>query len=385
MSRSEDTVVRSPVIPKRVSLVLQTTDILKREISRDTWKQWLPSERSLSESLKISRPTLRNALKRLQVEGIIEAVRGVGNRIVREKRDRARIQLVQKVHLLCPNPLDRIRLQANRWTEELRNQLFQTGTRLLAHHGQQYLRDNPDAALEHLVSQHPDGCWILAHSTPQIQTWFRARNIPCLVAGYTPPGIDLPFVSIDMEAACRHAVGVFVNSGHNNIGFVHLNSERARDLRSLIGFEAGISESSAFGVVGKVAAHAGDLDSICNATRKLLSTDPPTTAILTGTAFSYATVATFLMQQGIRLPEDVSLISREHEPFLDALLPRPSCFVSDPLRFGRLVHAKVTDIIEGTSNVPCEQHLLPEYRAGQSTRNRVNQEPVITPTPLDQR
>ena len=82
MSRSEDAVVRSPVIPKRLSLVHQTVDILKREVSKGTWEQWLPSERFLSQSLKISRPTLRNALKHLQAEGIVEAVQGVGNRII---------------------------------------------------------------------------------------------------------------------------------------------------------------------------------------------------------------------------------------------------------------------------------------------------------------
>jgi DNA-binding LacI/PurR family transcriptional regulator/DNA-binding transcriptional ArsR family regulator len=365
MSRSEDAVVRSPVIPKRLSLVHQTADILTREVSKGTWEQWLPSERFLSQSLKISRPTLRNALKRLQAEGIVEAVQGVGNRIIAEKRDSARIQLIHKVHLLCPNPLDRIRLQANLWTDELRNRLFQTGTRLLAHHGQQYLRSNPDAALEHLIARHPDGCWILAHSTPQIQAWFRAHHIPCLVAGYTHPGIDLPFVSIDMEVACRHAVGVFVDSGHHSIGFVHLKSERVRDLRSAVGFEAGIRESD---VAGKVVTHTDDVDSVRQAIHELLRIGSPTTAILTGTALSFATVATFLMQQGLRIPQDVSLISREHEPFLDALMPQPSCYFFDPLRYGGMVHAKVTDILEGTSNIPDEQHLVPEYRAGQSTR-----------------
>jgi len=384
MSRSEDAVVRSPVIPKRVSLVRQTIDILKREISKHTWEQWLPSERSLSQLLKISRPTLRNALKHLQAEGIIEAVQGVGNRIAPDQRDNARIQLVHKAHLLCPNPMDRIRLQANRWTDELRNRLFQTGTRLLAHHGQQYLRGNPDAALEHLVAQYPDGCWILAHSTPQIQAWFRARNIPCLVAGYTHPGIDLPFVSIDMEATCRDAVGVFVDSGHHSIGFVQMKSARARDLRSAVGFETGIATFSPSGVTGRLVYHGGDLDSTVDAARDLLHAGTPATAILTGTALSYATVATYLMQQGLRIPDDVSLISREHEPFLDALVPQPSCYGFDPLRYGRLVHAKVTDILEGTSNTPDEQHLLPEFRAGHTMRKRLNQKPAPTPAALDQ-
>jgi LacI family transcriptional regulator len=371
MPRPEDAVVQSPVIPKRLSLVHQTVDIIKHEVARGTWEQWLPSERFLSQSLRISRPTLRNALKRLQAEGMVEAVQGVGNRIIAEKRDSARIRLIHKVHLLCPNPLDRIRLQANLWTDELRNRLFQTGTRLMAHHGQQYLRANPDAALEHLVARHPDGCWILAHSTPQIQAWFRAHDIPCLVTGYTHPGIDLPFVSIDMEVACRHAVSVFVNSGHHSIGFVQLKSERARDCRSAVGFEAGIQESGAAGVTGKVVTHTGDVDSIRRAIRELLSIGSPTTAILTGTALGYATVATFLMQQGLRIPRDVSLISREHEPFLDALVPQPSCYMFDPLRYGSMVHAKVSDILEGTSNTPKEQHLVPEYRAGESTRKMI--------------
>jgi len=370
MPRSEDAVVRSPVIPKRLSLVHQTIDILKREISRHTWEEWLPSERFLSRSLNISRPTLRHALKRLQAEGVIVPVQSIGNRIVSEKRNSARIDSTHKVHLLCPDPLDRIRLQANLWTDELRNRLFQTGSSLLAHHGRQYLRTNPDSALEHLIAQHPAGCWILVHSTPRIQAWFEARNIPCLVAGYTHPGVDLPFVSVDMEAACRHAAEVFIGLGHLHIGFVHLRSERARDLRSADGFEAGIRNSNAVGLVGRVVYHGGDSASVRDATRELLQRGMPASAILTGTALSYDTVATFLMQQGIRIPGDVSLISREHEPFLDALVPLPSRYLSDHLRFGRLVHAKVTDILEGTSNCPDRQLVVPEYRAGRSTGSR---------------
>lgn len=192
-----------------------------------------------------------------------------------------------------------------------------------------------------------------------------------MVAGYTHPGVDLPFVAIDMEAACRRAVAVFVDSGHHSIGFVHLKSKRARDLRSAAGFEAGIGESNKAGVVGKVAYHTGDRDSVMNAIRELLGAGTPATAILAGTARSFATTATYLMQQGLRLPEDVSLISLEYEPFLDALLPQPSCFEFDSLRFGRLLHTKVTEILEGTSTIPDEQHLAPEYRAGQSSRKRI--------------
>jgi len=363
MPRSTVVTGRAPVVPKRLSLVRQTANILDREVARGTWLDWLPSERMLSQSLGISRPTLRHALRILQENGVIEAVKGKGHRIIAGgDPEMDRLNGVT-VHLLCSGSPDHLQKSANRWVDELRTLLFQTNTRLLLHFGPQYLQPNPDHALETLTGQHPDGYWVLARSPPAVQEWFQARAIPCVVAGYTHSGINLPSICIDLEAVCRDAVSIFSMKGHREIGFAHRRSDRARDLRSTKGFKTGVRENH---VEGHMAWHDGSTDSILAATRKLLDPTPPVTAILVESAFTYATVSTYLMQQGIRIPDDIALISRSHEPFLDSLLPRPSCYRFDSSHLGRLIHAAMVSLVTGQTDCPAGQSLTPAYSPGQS-------------------
>lgn len=68
-------------IPQRVSLVAQTADVLQKEIERGVWKGCLPGEHALCARLRVSRPTLRGALKALQRAGWIEVSQGKRRRL----------------------------------------------------------------------------------------------------------------------------------------------------------------------------------------------------------------------------------------------------------------------------------------------------------------
>jgi LacI family transcriptional regulator len=269
------------------------------------------------------------------------------------------------IHLVCPDQPDQLRDGAGRWMDELRALLFQTDSRLVLHQGPQFRQADPGPVLESLTRQNPDSCWILARTSVQIQRWFEKHKESCLVAGYTHPGIQLPSVFIDLETACRDAVRVLRNSGHNEVGFIQQRPERARDLRSTFGFEAGLKSET---VQGRIVHHDGTIDSLIAATRDLVESDRPATGILVDSAISYATVFTFLMRAGKRIPEDNALISRTHEPFLDALLPSPSCYQYDLQRFGRLVHAGLLDLLAGKEEIT--RSLVPTYKPGQSIQGR---------------
>ena len=71
--------------PRFVSLAAQVADALRDKIRSQTWTEWLPSERTLAETLQVSRKTLRKALAQLQREGTVEVVSGLGHRIVAAK------------------------------------------------------------------------------------------------------------------------------------------------------------------------------------------------------------------------------------------------------------------------------------------------------------
>lgn len=58
-------------VPKRISLIEQVADVLRRNLSSREWRNGLPPERTLSDHFHISRPTLNAALRLLQRQGLV--------------------------------------------------------------------------------------------------------------------------------------------------------------------------------------------------------------------------------------------------------------------------------------------------------------------------
>ena len=66
---------------------------------------WLPSERMLAGQLGVSRPVVREATKRLELQGLVEVLHGVGTKVV----DRLHNPLSSSLELLLPDEADRLR------------------------------------------------------------------------------------------------------------------------------------------------------------------------------------------------------------------------------------------------------------------------------------
>jgi len=95
-------------IPRRQSLVSQTAAILRDEIKRGAWKQWLPGERVLCETLQVSRNTLRAALAQLKRDSVIRSDHGTGNRILLRATRRSRALKSHDVGLIVQRQLESV-------------------------------------------------------------------------------------------------------------------------------------------------------------------------------------------------------------------------------------------------------------------------------------
>lgn len=354
-------------LPQRHSLEKQTATVLQEEILRGTWRELLPGERALCEMLQISRHTLRGALGQLQREGLIAAVQGVGNRITATPAKPERKRLVsQDVGLLIPGALDELGPMHILWIDHLRAMLGERGCRLHMFHGRKYAQRDPGRALQRLLTQHAHKCWILLLSAEPVQKWFERQKVPCVVAGTIYTGVDLPYCDLDHRVCCRHAAGVLLGRGHRRVALVVQKSRRAGDLASEAGFTEGLRRSSRADVDVTIAYHEATAAGIQATVKRLMQRTPPPTALLVGNAFHYLTVVTGLAQMGYRVPEDVSVISRDGAQYFSYLVPNPTHYMIDPRRFAKELLIPVLQLLEGGTISKRVVHIMPEFKPGQS-------------------
>ncbi len=67
----------------RFSRIDQVTELLRDRFTGPE-RNWLPPERSLARELEVSRPLLREAIKRLQMQGYLEPIHGVGVKVIHQ-------------------------------------------------------------------------------------------------------------------------------------------------------------------------------------------------------------------------------------------------------------------------------------------------------------
>lgn len=352
--------------PRFASLTAQVSDSLREKIRSRIWGEWLPSERSLAATLQVSRKTLRKALAQLQREGTVEAVRGLGNRIVASKSRAGRATVEPVVVLLTPDPVEHMRPYTTLWISHLKSLLFEHGFRLRLVDGRKYFTRHPSAVLKKLTARQPAACWLLANSTEATQRWFSEQHFPCVVAGSCHPGIDLPQVDLDHYALCRHAAGVMLGAGHRCVALLNERAGRAGDLESEAGFIAGVRESPHPNAVPLVMHHEHSSESLSRALERLLSMPQTPTAILVSNGASYLTVISSLAQRKLRVPQDVSVVSRDDEPFLHFIVPRPAYYAANPHTFAKRLLKPLLQRLAGETSFPRNTRMLPTFIKGGS-------------------
>ena len=160
-----------PRLPQKQSLVTQTALIIKQQIRSGSWTQRLPSERTLSEMLKVSRVTLRAALTQLRRERVLQAHRGQLLKLAGGKRTAALTSARNNVVLLTPQPLHMLPPFVMYWIDHLRAHLGAAGCRLETVTQKACYGPRARYALEELTRTARPAAWVLHRSTAPMQHW----------------------------------------------------------------------------------------------------------------------------------------------------------------------------------------------------------------------
>lgn len=369
-------------IPQKLSLVSQTAAILTERIEAGEWHRWLPGEHELCAQLRIARMTLRRALQQLQRNGLIRSSQGKPREIVARRRKTptnisGRVLLLTQVPMKTRLPFDAF------WLHELREALEKAGYHLELHSNHAAYGRVMTTNLERLHEQLQPVGWVLSNSTQAMQRWFAKRRLPCVIVGSRHPGVDLPFVDKAYRAMCRHAVGMFLARGHTRFVLLNPESGFAGDLESEQGFLEGVACSPRQDIQASVVRHDGTVSDVLNKLNALIRRREPPTAILVSRAVYVLTVMGHLMRSGLRIPEDVSVIARDYEAFLETMVPGVSSYVQNSDTMAKRISSAVLEMLESGMVSPANCQIMPEFKERESLGPHEPRARVIPKPPIE--
>jgi DNA-binding LacI/PurR family transcriptional regulator len=173
-------------------------------------------------------------------------------------------------------------------------------------------------------------------------------------------------VDVDYRAVCRHAAGQMLSRGCRRPALVLPEGDYAGDRDSESGFREAWERSSVAVGDPLVLRHDGTTVGLCAQLDAALKPSIGADGFLVARSGHVLTTLTHLLRRGVRVPQDVAVISRDDDAFLDFVVPRVARYASDPGQFARrLSRAALTLAQQGV--VPTRPvRLMPRFVAGET-------------------
>ena len=159
---------------------------------------------------------------------------------------------------------------------------------------------------------------------------FSRNQIPYVCIDYVPNGLPTDLVSSDNYSSAYQAGSYFVKHHHTRIGFLAGRKESYTTIQRTRGFLAALLDG---GIPSRPEyCSYGDSSSSASAQRRfkeLMALPEPPTALFFSNYAAFLGGFTEIMNQGIRIPEDLSIISFENDKIFDTLSPKITVIQQD--------------------------------------------------------
>jgi len=350
-------------IPRRNSLATQAADSIQKAIVDGTWVEFLPSERRLCEMLRVSRPTIRTALRLLAENGLLEIRQGRRNRLLTQPRPIPRRQS-RLIGLVTHEPFTHMALATYQIISEMRAHLTEQGFTTEVLVCQTHSARALQRKLDEFVRQNRVLCCVLLSVSKDLQKWFSEHSVPALVLGSCHDAVKLPSLDIDYRSVCRHAGGIFLSKGHRRMALVVPHSGVAGDLASEVGFMESIQLNRQIDARASIVRHNGTAQNISAKLDALFNSAHAPTALLVAKPQHVFIVLIYLLKRGLTVPDTVTFIARDHDHIFETVSPPIAHYTLKEDTFAHRLSRLMLQLVSHGKMAPEPNLIFPKYFAG---------------------
>jgi DNA-binding LacI/PurR family transcriptional regulator len=299
-------------MPERVA------ERLREGIQQGQWDDQFPGEQQLARDLDVSRYTVRKALRILEKEGVLGGHGHGRNRRITAAGAAVAAQRPLRVNILRHDESLADNTQTSMVLIEIMHSLEAAGHQVSNLKKSQIELRHDVARLTRQLVRTPADAWVVEAGSYPLLQWCANQPTPCFALYGRTKGLTLARTGPDTVRAYIDATRQLIALGHRRIVLIVREGFRKPPLG---GCElAFMNELKTHGIPTgnyNLPDWEETPEGFHHLMESLFKSSPPTAIIIDETYWFIAALG-FMAHRGIRVPEDVSLVSGDYMPLLDS-------------------------------------------------------------------
>jgi DNA-binding LacI/PurR family transcriptional regulator len=306
---------------RRLPLAEQTAAHLREGFQSGRWAGQLPGVTQLADELAVSKHVLRAALKLLETEGWLEDCGAGRPRRILANPSGETSRRSLRIGVLLDEPFEKAGFRTVRILLGVRFAIEAAGHTCVF--SDQYLEQMGYdlSKISRYVRKVAADAWIVCAAPRAVLEWFIAQPFPVYAYGGRFQNLPVACHGSRGAPAIEAAVDKLVTLGHRRIVLLAITSLRRPTLIPSLENYLTCLKGHGIDATDYHLPHIEDsAEGVASCLDSLFRLTPPTALLVLHTNY-FVAVASFLARRGLKMPQDVSVVSSVTDPILEMHLP----------------------------------------------------------------
>lgn len=186
-----------------------------------------------------------------------------------------------------------------------------------------------------------------------------ARGMRIVLVDSELPDVDADTVVVDNQAAARSAIEHLLDLGHRQIAIVTGQLQASFDRERLAGYQQALAGRGLKPLKKLTLGGDSSYEGGRTAVAQLLRKQPGVTAIFASNNLMSMGAITAVLEAGLRLPEDISLVGFDDMEWYPIFKPAISAVAQPAYQLGQVAAQRLLERFAADSVLPCTRVVLP--------------------------